>query len=378
MLGPKGLQIEQHAHEVMACAQLQKDSGRFKEDFELVGTHLGRAQNKFLDSEKRLGKFESKLEQAVDSEPELSRRDARASRAVDAPSGERSARGSDFRRRGEQRVPPAQRYPGVRSSTRSARGRRCPRRARCPGAPDGPDRPAVREVSGARPGRGRRRVAPIWVPSSGQAPPSILTRPQAGHCQASSVDAFLEEQQLDAAVGGRLERPAPAGSSAGVATGLLLPRARRPWSPAPAPRLEQRLGPASTSCAGRVRVGARPADDRLARTSCESSLSSSDLRLLGGDDDRLRPAQPADLPVDLLGDLLQVVVDELLDVPLVATATSRPGHGGRGVVVLLDDLLGAGPRAGGRGRRARGRRRSTSAPSPRPTSGRAARGRGCG
>jgi len=72
VLGLKGLQIEQHAHEVMAyCAQLQKDFGRFKEDFELVGTHLGRAQNKFLDSEKRLGKFESKLEQAVDSEPEL-------------------------------------------------------------------------------------------------------------------------------------------------------------------------------------------------------------------------------------------------------------------------------------------------------------------
>src|SRR5690349_22737950 len=72
VLGLRGLQIEQHAQEVMAyCAQLQKDFGRFKEDFTLIGTHLGRAQNKVLDSEKRLGKFESKLEQAVDSEPEL-------------------------------------------------------------------------------------------------------------------------------------------------------------------------------------------------------------------------------------------------------------------------------------------------------------------
>ncbi|MGB2953455.1 MAG: DNA recombination protein RmuC, partial [Gaiellaceae bacterium] len=66
VLGLKGLQIEQHAQEVMAyCAQLQKDFGRFKEDFELVGTHLGRAQTKFGDAEKRLGRFETKLEQAA-------------------------------------------------------------------------------------------------------------------------------------------------------------------------------------------------------------------------------------------------------------------------------------------------------------------------
>src|ERR671935_245577 len=71
VLGLKGLQIEQHAQEVMAyCAQLQKDFGKFKEDFELVGTHLGRAQNKFVDAEKRLDKFETKLDQAADS-PEL-------------------------------------------------------------------------------------------------------------------------------------------------------------------------------------------------------------------------------------------------------------------------------------------------------------------
>src|SRR5919202_6146292 len=73
VLGLKGLQIEQHAHEVIAyCAQRQKDFGRFKEDFDLVGTHLGRAQSKFTDDEKRLGKFETKLEQASETpEPEL-------------------------------------------------------------------------------------------------------------------------------------------------------------------------------------------------------------------------------------------------------------------------------------------------------------------
>src|SRR5439155_1296004 len=68
VLGLKGLQIEQHAQEVMAyCAQLQKDFGKFREDFELLGTHLGRAQNKFGDAEKRLDRFEGKLERAPDS-----------------------------------------------------------------------------------------------------------------------------------------------------------------------------------------------------------------------------------------------------------------------------------------------------------------------
>src|SRR2546423_2466370 len=68
LLGLKGLQIEQHAQEVMAyCAQLQKDFGRFKEDFDLVGTHLGRANSSFGKAEKRLHKFELKLDQAADS-----------------------------------------------------------------------------------------------------------------------------------------------------------------------------------------------------------------------------------------------------------------------------------------------------------------------
>jgi DNA recombination protein RmuC len=86
LLGLKGLQIEQHAQEVMAyCAQLQKDFGRFKEDFDLVGTHLGRAQSKFVDAEKRLDKFETKLERASES-PEVEAADvvAELPRAVDA------------------------------------------------------------------------------------------------------------------------------------------------------------------------------------------------------------------------------------------------------------------------------------------------------
>jgi DNA recombination protein RmuC len=85
VLGLKGLQIEQHAQEVMAyCAQLQNDFGKFKEDFELVGTHVGRAQNKFVDAQKRLGRFESKLEQAGDAPPELPAEAHELPRAVDA------------------------------------------------------------------------------------------------------------------------------------------------------------------------------------------------------------------------------------------------------------------------------------------------------
>jgi DNA recombination protein RmuC len=71
-LGLKGMQIEQRAHEVMAyVAQLQGDFERFRTDFDLVGTHLGRAQSKFADAEKRLDRFDAKLERAVETEAEI-------------------------------------------------------------------------------------------------------------------------------------------------------------------------------------------------------------------------------------------------------------------------------------------------------------------
>jgi DNA recombination protein RmuC len=71
-LGLKGLQIEEHAHEVMAyCAALQKDFARFKDDFELVGTHLGRAQSKFSEADRRLDRFDAKLAEAAERETEV-------------------------------------------------------------------------------------------------------------------------------------------------------------------------------------------------------------------------------------------------------------------------------------------------------------------
>jgi DNA recombination protein RmuC len=71
VMGLKGLQIEQTAHEVMSyCAALQKDFGRFREDFELVGTHLSRAQSKYAESDRRLDRFETRLERTADLEVE--------------------------------------------------------------------------------------------------------------------------------------------------------------------------------------------------------------------------------------------------------------------------------------------------------------------
>jgi DNA recombination protein RmuC len=68
--GLKGLQIEEHAREVMAyVAELTRDFGRFRADFDVVGRHLGNAQTKYAESERRLSRFETKLERAAESEP---------------------------------------------------------------------------------------------------------------------------------------------------------------------------------------------------------------------------------------------------------------------------------------------------------------------
>jgi DNA recombination protein RmuC len=71
-LGLRGLQIEQHAHEVMAyVADLQRDFNRFADDFDKVGTHIQHAQSKHHEASKRLDRFETKLERAVEEHEEL-------------------------------------------------------------------------------------------------------------------------------------------------------------------------------------------------------------------------------------------------------------------------------------------------------------------
>jgi DNA recombination protein RmuC len=71
-LGLRGMQIEEHAHEVMAyVADLQRDFERFAEDFDKVGTHIGHAQSKYHDAGKRLDRFETKLERAAEEQQEF-------------------------------------------------------------------------------------------------------------------------------------------------------------------------------------------------------------------------------------------------------------------------------------------------------------------
>src|SRR5438874_48960 len=71
-LGLRGMQIEEQAHEVMAyVAELQRDFDRFADDFDKVGTHIGHAQSKHHEAAKRLDRFETKLERAVEEQGEL-------------------------------------------------------------------------------------------------------------------------------------------------------------------------------------------------------------------------------------------------------------------------------------------------------------------
>lgn len=72
-MGLKGMQIEQTAHDVMrSIAALQTDFGRFRDDFEVVGKHLANAQSKYTEADKRLDRFETKLERAADQQVEAS------------------------------------------------------------------------------------------------------------------------------------------------------------------------------------------------------------------------------------------------------------------------------------------------------------------
>ena len=67
VLGLKGLQIEQHAEEVMAyVSQLAKDFERFRTDFEVVGKHIGNAQSKYGEADRRLERLGTRLERATD------------------------------------------------------------------------------------------------------------------------------------------------------------------------------------------------------------------------------------------------------------------------------------------------------------------------
>jgi len=86
VMGLKGLQIEQTAQEVMqSIAGLETDFARFKDDFEIVGKHISNAQSKYAEADKRLDRFETKLERAANLEIEAAAADPPAlPRALDS------------------------------------------------------------------------------------------------------------------------------------------------------------------------------------------------------------------------------------------------------------------------------------------------------
>jgi DNA recombination protein RmuC len=84
-LGLKGLQIEQHAQDVMAyCAGLARDFGRFRGEFETLGKHLGNAQTKYGDADRRLEGFARDLDRATEWDTAVEPSPAELPRAVDA------------------------------------------------------------------------------------------------------------------------------------------------------------------------------------------------------------------------------------------------------------------------------------------------------
>ena len=63
VLGLRGMRIEARAHEVMGqLAHLGAELARLRDDVRLVGRHLGNAQQAFAAAERRLDRFEGKLE----------------------------------------------------------------------------------------------------------------------------------------------------------------------------------------------------------------------------------------------------------------------------------------------------------------------------
>ncbi len=64
LLGLRGLRVEESAREIMDnLARLKKDLDNFTEDFRVIGQHLGNAQKRYEEADKRLGRVEVKIEQ---------------------------------------------------------------------------------------------------------------------------------------------------------------------------------------------------------------------------------------------------------------------------------------------------------------------------
>lgn len=63
LFGLRGLEVEKHALEIQKnLSQLKTDFMKFGDDFQVLGKHLGNAQGKYEESEKRLLRFTDRLE----------------------------------------------------------------------------------------------------------------------------------------------------------------------------------------------------------------------------------------------------------------------------------------------------------------------------
>lgn len=62
VFGLKGMRIEEQAKVIMEhLARLKNEEDNFRQDFEVLGTHLKNARNKFDDADRKLARFEDKL-----------------------------------------------------------------------------------------------------------------------------------------------------------------------------------------------------------------------------------------------------------------------------------------------------------------------------
>ena len=74
--GLKGMQIEEKAKEIMQhLTRLQVDEDKFRKEFDVLGSHLNNAKNKYEEADRRLNRFEDKLisvgEDDGDNDPKL-------------------------------------------------------------------------------------------------------------------------------------------------------------------------------------------------------------------------------------------------------------------------------------------------------------------
>ena len=72
VLGLKGMKIEDRAKEIIQyLSRLQGDFGKFREEFILLGKHMGHAQSSYQNADKRLDQFGQRLLAADADQPEL-------------------------------------------------------------------------------------------------------------------------------------------------------------------------------------------------------------------------------------------------------------------------------------------------------------------